>query len=90
MYTNLLSYYAEFFLTKEDGFKLLISGVAINMLSNLYNKFLSGNEIIPIEQLPQSRIDKYNEVALKYTHDKYSPEKVTQSAYVLELITSTE
>ena len=90
MYISLLQFYADYFLKNEDGFKLLISGVAINMLSNLYGKFLRDNEIVPISELPQSRIDKYNEISLKYPHEKYNSERVKQSAYVLELITSTE
>lgn len=90
MYINLIRYYADYFLNNKEGFKILVSGVAINLLSNLYKKFLRGNEIIPIEQLPKERIDKYNEVALKYPHFKYEAEKISQSAYVLELITSTE
>ena len=90
MYITLLQFYAEYFLKNEDGFKLLISGVAISLLSSLYDKFLRGNEIIPIEKLSKERVDKYNSIALKYPHHKYSLEKVSQSAYVLELITSTE
>jgi hypothetical protein len=90
MYINLLRYYAEYFLNNQDGFKILFSGVAINLLSNLYQKFLRDNEIVPVEDLPSERLEKYKSVALKYPHYKYDSDKITQSAYVLELITSTE
>ena len=65
-----------------------IAGTAWNIWIGA--KFLRGNEIIPIEKLSKERVDKYNSIALKYPHHKYSLEKVSQSAYVLELITSTE
>lgn len=90
MYINLIRYYADYFLKNEDGFSLLFNGVAIATLSNLYHKFIREGEISPMNELPQAQLQKYIEVSEKYPHEKYNSEKVKQSAYVLELITSTE
>ena len=90
MYLPLIQFYAQHFQNEKDGFNLLSNGVAIKTLSNLYNTFVSDGDAVSIDQLPQQKIDKYNEIGLKYEREKYPKQKIMQSAYVLELITSTD
>jgi len=86
MYIQLVRFYADYY--SKKGFGILISGVAISILSNLYKNFLRDGSIISIDEHPNK--EKYNEIGLQYQTDKYSAEIVSQSAYALQLITSTD
>ena len=90
MYLPLIQFYADYFLNQKDGFALLHNGVALKTLSSLYTRFLSEGDIVSIDQLPEPKKAKYEHLGLKYERDNYPKEKVMQSAYVLELITSTD
>jgi hypothetical protein len=90
MYNSLIIYYAEYFLNNKNGFLLLGSGVAIQMLSRLYNTFISDGSAEPLDKLANEKLDKYKQLGIQYHTEKYGVDKVMQSAYVLELITSND
>ena len=90
MYNNLIIYYAEYFLNNKDGFLLLGSGVAVQLLSRLYNRFISDGSAEPLDKISNEKLDKYKELGIRFQTEKYGMDKIMQSAYVLELITSND
>mgnify|MGYP001135315266 CR=1 FL=1 len=88
--TLLIQYYYNYFLDEsKDGYKLLCSSVCLKLMNELYKKFMKEG-IDSIESLPKEKKEKFWEHSGKYYQDKEKRIEAVKTAYVLQLITSTE
>jgi len=91
MFDNLILWYVEYFNDeRNDGWRLMASGVCVSVLHELYKKFIKNNEVPAIEILATDKKQKYWDVSCKYYQDKEQRIKAMKAAYVLALITSTD
>jgi hypothetical protein len=82
MYIDLIKLYVEYY--HKNEFFVLCSGVAIRILSILYEKFLRQGEIVPIEEINDK--DRYFNAGELYKTEKYDKLRVAKAAYCLKLI----
>lgn len=86
---ELVDLYVKYYHENKDKFFCLHSGVAISILSSLYNKFIIDSGIEPFESIRTEKMEEYKMVAQSHSKDGYDEEKIMKSAYALELITSS-
>lgn len=90
MFDNLICWYGEYFINeKNDGFRLIKSKVCIELLSEMYEKFIRNKEAEPFEIINHEKKRKYYDTACKFYSEMEDRLKASKSCYVLELITST-
>ena len=82
MYIELIRLYVEYY--HKNGFFVLCSGVAIHILSGLYEKFIMQGEIPPIDAAQNK--DRYFDAGELYSTEKYDKLQVAKAAYALKLI----
>ena len=79
---ELVKMYVEYYHKSE--FEVLCSGVAITILSGLYNRFVRDGEIPPIEEDKDK--EKYFSAGERYQTEKYDKLRVAKAAYALKKI----
>jgi hypothetical protein len=82
MYIDLIKLYVEYY--HKNEFFILCSGVAIRILSSLYERFLRDGEIPPIDEAKNK--DRYFNAGELYKTEKYDKLRVAKAAYALKLI----
>lgn len=82
MYIELIRLYVEYY--HKNGFFILCSGVAIYILSALYEEFIRKGEIPPIDAAKNK--DRYFDAGELYSNEKYDKLRVAKAAYALKLI----
>jgi hypothetical protein len=82
MYLELLKLYVEYYYKSE--FKVLCSGVAIYILSGLYERFVKEGDIEPIEKDEDNQ--RYFDAGDLYKTEKYDKLRVAKAAYALKKI----
>jgi hypothetical protein len=85
IFTN--SYFKNF--NNEHRFCCISGTVCCWVMCGIYNTLLLQNELIPIENLPVEKKQKYWDLAKIHNPKKEEWTMAAKSAYVLELITST-
>jgi hypothetical protein len=78
---ELLRLYVDYYYKNE--FFILFSGVAVQILSSLYEKFVRNGEISPIESVENK---EYFNAGDLYCNEKYDKLRVAKAAYALKLI----
>ena len=79
---DLIRLYVEYY--HKNRFFVLCSGVAIYILSGLYERFVVTGEIKPIEQEENNKI--YFDAGELYQTEKYNKLRVAKAAYALKKI----
>ena len=82
MMIDLMRLYVEYYHKSE--FKILCSGVAIKILSGLYERFVREGEIGSIDAAKDKQ--RYFDAAELYNTEKYDKLRVAKAAYALKLI----
>lgn len=78
---ELIRLFVEYY--HKNEFFILFSGVAIQILSNLYEKFVREGEIPPIDAV-ENKV--YFDAGDLYSNEKYDKLRVAKAAYALKLI----
>jgi hypothetical protein len=79
---ELIRLYVEYY--HKNEFFILFSGVAVQILSSLYEKFVREGEIPPIDAAENK--DIYFDAGELYSNEKYDKLRVAKAAYALKLI----
>jgi len=79
---GLIKMYVECY--HKSKFEILCSGVAVRLLSNLYERFIRDGDILPIEEEKDN--EKYFNAGEKYKTEKYDKLRVAKAAYALKKI----
>jgi fatty-acid desaturase len=96
MYVTLLAFYVEYYW--KNGFYILVSGVAVKVLSSYYNVFIinglgEGIGVKKLEDLPSEYFDKFSAIGEEYhkyhidSKYSYTKERISKAAYALHIIT---
>jgi len=89
MYQKLIAFYVNHYYTHKDPFLILCSCVAVKVLSTMYDRFLDDSDIVPLEQIGESKLQTYKALSDRFGSEFSTDESIMKSAYALELITST-
>ena len=93
-YLHLIKFYVEYYHTK--GFFILVSGVAVKVLSSYYNLFTRQEEIKKLEDLSPKYFEKFSAIGEEYekyhidTEYPYTKDRIMKAAYALHLIVGEE
>jgi len=79
---ELIKMYVSYYYKSE--FEILCSGVAILILSNLYERFVKNGEISPLEDEKDN--EKYFIAGERFKTEKYDKLRVAKAAYALKKI----